>query len=383
MQLRRALVATCVGACLLGGVCGRVILPVDPTPCSPPTSTAGAIFLVDPAARFVFQRDPATDLGTIVIHGFYDAALAGAEPSAIEARWGAGPWEVVDPDPSDGEFHGELSGADAFSGRQSVEVRFANVPAVHLSVDDVGVGDVFVVAGQSNAELWLTTRSVSALDASAYRLGTDPHDPARVIWAQDPLTQCSLFRPGSVYPALMDRLIAANGVPVMFVAGARPDTRIADFQPGTVGWIPLIQNVADGTAGRMNPRFVLWLQGESDVGFLTKAQYRALSLSFFDALEVELAEPMPILVGVIGNVENGIPAAQGGRGTFAEAEAIRDVQRDLPSRRPAQLLAGADTTGLPLAPDGVHFDDAAAPGLLDRWCDAIDAADLGVACLPN
>jgi Carbohydrate esterase, sialic acid-specific acetylesterase len=330
----------------------------------------------------VFQRDPATDLGTIAIDGFYDAALAGTAPSAIEARWGAAPWQVVDSHPRDGRFGGELPGASVSLGRQPFQARFANAPGIQITVADVGVGDVFVVAGQSNAELWLTTRTASALGASAYRLGTDPHDPERVIWADDPLTQCSFFRPGSVYPALMDRMTAANDVPVMFIAGARPDTRIADFQPGTVGWTPLVQNIADGTASRMNPRFVLWLQGESDVGRLTTAQFRALSLSFFDALQAELAQPIPILVGVIGNIEDGIPVAAGGRGTFAEAEAIRAAQRALPSQRPGELLAGADTTGLPFGPDGVHFDDAAAPGLLDRWCEAIDGADFGVAC-PN
>ena len=371
---RISLLVVSVVPALLGGACPRPN-PPPPYPCSGPYSTQAPIFLELPAVRMVFQRDPLTDLGSIVIKGTYDAILAGVAPSAIEARWGNDVWTVVDPAPEGGAFEGVLEGQDAQRGRQTVQVRFANAPGVAASVADVGIGDQMVVAGQSNAVLLFATLTQSLLGASKYSFQVDPLDPNRVHWASDPLHGCPLpLLPsfGSMYPALMDRIIAETGVPILFIAGATANMGIGGLQPGVQppdpdGWTPLIRSVEDATGQERCPRLMLFFQGESDVGWRTTEEYTDLFLSFDAAFQAEMSCTVPIVIGVIGSIELG------GHGTYQEAREIRRALRRLPGTRP-HLFAGPETVDLPLSVDGLHFSDAAAPELLERWCAAINAS---------
>jgi hypothetical protein len=196
----------------------------------------------------------------------------------------------------------------------------------------------------------------------------DPRDPARVKWASDPLHAClPLF--GSVYPTLLDRITERTGVPIMFVAGAISGQSIHGLREGGPGLVLLLDQLRHATAGQMCPRLMLFLQGESDAAAgMPQSEYVARFLELYDALQGSLWCELPVIVGVIGSIE------QGGHGTPEQVEAIRDALRSLPGMRPG-LHAGPETSDLPLA-DGLHFGDAAAPALLERWCDAIGASGI-------
>lgn len=124
-------------------------------------------------------------------------------------------------------------------------------------VDPVGVGEVFLVAGQSyadgaNDELLKVNDPagrVTALDLSKNTWAI-AHDP-----------QPDKGTGGTLWPALGDLLVRVLDVPVGFINVAVGGTSSRQWLPGT----PLFQQLAE--AGKRVGRFraVLWQQGESDV----------------------------------------------------------------------------------------------------------------------
>jgi hypothetical protein len=176
-----------------------------------------------PRARMVFQYDVEIGTATVVVSGTYSGA-----PAAIEARRGEGEWTLIDGAPSDGHFSGALP--DQPVGRSGVEVRFADDPDTTVSIPDVGVGNVVVIAGQSNAVMWLATLHQTANQVSVWRdpIQYRPDDPNLVAWADDPIHSCFPLA-GSVWPELGDRVVASTGgVPLMFIAAAATGTGLVD-----------------------------------------------------------------------------------------------------------------------------------------------------------
>ncbi|OWY58578.1 hypothetical protein B7486_79210, partial [cyanobacterium TDX16] len=100
----------------------------------------GELTLTSPVAFQVVQRHNGT--GNIPIAGSASAA------GTVEARFNSGAWQAI-ATVSGGTFAGSL--ASQPQGQGSVEVRLAEAPDAVVSVAPVGIGDVFIVAGQSNA----------------------------------------------------------------------------------------------------------------------------------------------------------------------------------------------------------------------------------------
>lgn len=133
-----------------------------------------------------------------------------------------------------------------------------DLPAT-ATVEPFGVGEVFLIAGQSYAtntnDERLTVmdrrRRVAALDV----------ETGRWQLANDPQPAPDNSDGGSIWPAVGDRLAAALDVPIGFVNVAFAGTSTRKWAPDG----PLSARLH--TAGRMVGRFraVLWQQGESDV----------------------------------------------------------------------------------------------------------------------
>lgn len=60
-----------------------------------------------------------------------------------------GPFTTIDTSPPSGTFSGTLTAEVV--GQGSINVRFSNDTGVSGSVNNVGVGDIFIISGQSNA----------------------------------------------------------------------------------------------------------------------------------------------------------------------------------------------------------------------------------------
>ena len=168
---------------------------------------------------------------------------------------------------NNGAFTGAMTNIAA-GGWYRLEVRGLDADTNELTtfaVDRLGVGDVFVTVGQSNAGGWGSPLQMTSDDrVSAYvvaskgwQLGND----------SQPENTGGVGSSGSPWPILGSLLIASNHVPVGFVGLAVGGSALASWLPGTVSF----QNISNAllTVGTNGVRAILWHQGETDAASLT------------------------------------------------------------------------------------------------------------------
>jgi hypothetical protein len=162
--------------------------------------------------------------------------------------------------------------------------------AAITTVERVGVGEVYVTAGQSNIAntgigLNHADDRVSAWTGTSWVVANDPQPIVGGI-------------EGSIMPIIGNRLVAALNVPVAFISVAVGGTAVSQWLPGG----PLYPRIHDQLMvlglqgqGSQGVRAILWHQGEADVGAHTKAaQYRARLQAVIDQSRVDaasIAEP--------------------------------------------------------------------------------------------
>lgn len=123
-----------------------------------PTVTTGYVIAVDETVvqpYRVFQRDIPTNEGSILLEGTY----TGGTPSTVEAYFdtgGGGTWGTLDNlSIAGGAWSGSIQAAPG-TGTVYVRGTFTGPTYSTDSVTPIMVGDIFIIAGQSNAEGWAT-----------------------------------------------------------------------------------------------------------------------------------------------------------------------------------------------------------------------------------
>ncbi len=143
-------------------------------------------------------------------------------------------------------------------------------PVAEAVVEHVGVGEVFVGAGQSNStncgleKLKQESGMVATFDGRRWRLGDDPQPGVH-----DHTTG------GSYFPAFGDALYAKYHVPVGVASVGHSGTGVKQWEPGgeLFGWMMTrIRQLGPGGF-----RAVQWHQGESDVGMSADEYVRRLT----------------------------------------------------------------------------------------------------------
>jgi len=237
------------------------------TPIVPPVINA-------PTSRHIVQRS-ATNIGAIIIAGTYSVGV----PERIEARAivmsGSGnngtstAWQIIDPAPGGGNFSGTLTNVAA-GGWYQLEVRsvISGTPSTAAVLEKVGIGDIYVTAGQSNSANFAANEApqddrISArtsITASTWTLATAP-------------LPISNGGGGSVWTWLANKLIAAEDVPIGLVSLGVGGTTASTWTAGGGNYNGRIRPTVQSFP--LNGfRAALWHQGESDsIGGVTAATH--------------------------------------------------------------------------------------------------------------
>jgi len=239
------------------------------------------LVLTAPLDYQVIQRS-SLDKGMVRIAGELFDELT--EDAVIEARLMIGKsqtaWQKLNGKIAGRALETQLEGPAGGWHRLEVRVLLGGKPIAQTAVEHVGIGEVFVIAGQSNSanhgEEKLAPKSgrVAAWTGTRWQIANDPQPGAS-------------GNRGSFIPAFGDRLVETLDVPIGIVACGIGATSVREWLPkgSTFPNPPTIETrvekmpsgewVSKGEAfamfvSRMKPlgangfRAVLWHQGESD-----------------------------------------------------------------------------------------------------------------------
>lgn len=290
---------------------------------------------------------------------------------------------------TDGRFTATLSGLPT-GGPYTVELACGKD---RLTVGDIFVGDLWLMAGQSNMqgignladapEPHPLVRNFSM--ARTWELARDPlhfleesPDPVHASTSLDLRTAARMKRKavkgGGVGLPFGKLMHARSGVPQGLIATAHGGTSMAQWDPalrdqggaslyGSM-WLSL-RAVAQPIAG------VLWYQGCSDAVPATAAVYTTKMQELVTAVRSELGQPkLPWIIVQIGRYTN--PAADG-----QPWNDIQEQQRRLPESIPHCDVVPAVDLDLD---DGIHIGTHAFPILADRMSRVAARLILGDRC---
>ncbi|MFH1801868.1 MAG: sialate O-acetylesterase, partial [archaeon] len=331
--------------------------------------------VVYPLQHTIIQRETET-AGDISIRGTVDSLV----PVGILARFsGDSMWTPIATSSWDGTFVGTLENVPVRQG--TLEVKTSEGSNIIL-VNNIGVGDVFVVAGQSNAEgrgqhnnnLFVD----NPYDATVYREDD--------IWkiANDPTDSDTLL--GSVWPLVANNITQNQSVPVAFITVADGSKSIAEWQKDYAGGVNCSENVrcyqnminqiTEATNGSMKIKAILFFQGEKDVnsGGGVYAYYKTELIQFASDVigDTELAES--VVVGQIASGQHGDPEPII---NYPALNSIRRAQQDAWDES-SNISAGPVTYDITLGDGGVHFyTDEEIATFAERWWASIEDAIYG------
>jgi hypothetical protein len=270
----------CGRVCRLLLLCAMCLVAAAHSLCAQPA----AISLAAPLDYQVFQRQTRTS-GTVEIRGTAhvhadraEARVTGASPGvSLDTHW-----VRLKIDKSSGEFAASLT--EPAGGFYQVEVHLLRHgrQVADITVPHVGVGEVFVIAGQSNStnygEVQQTTDTgmVVAFDGTRWQVANDPQPGVQ-----------DHSKKGSFIPAFGDALYRRYRVPIGIAAVGHGSTSVRQWLPAgePVRVMPtmtkFITRSADGEPvcdgilfngmmqriHQLGPdgfRAMLWHQGESD-----------------------------------------------------------------------------------------------------------------------
>lgn len=251
-------------------------------------SAKAQIKITSPVSRTVYQRE-ISGKSTFTVTGTYGQPVDKVEIRAIPVEAGQGietPWTVLQNNPSGGIFYGNYT---LQSGWYSLEVRasFKSGEYIRDVVSRMGIGEVFIIAGQSNAQGLRNQGAPSATDDRVNYLVYDN----TVNTLEDPPTPQFEHLEGNsdigprgqsawCWGVLGDKLAKKLNVPVLFINTAWEGTSMINWSESAAGKITYnayggfdypsgmpyanLSISARHYASRFGVRSILWTNGETD-----------------------------------------------------------------------------------------------------------------------
>jgi len=329
---------------------------------------AETLTLRSPLNMQVIQRGP-QDTADVVISGQVTGKPVSievkAELAANAARGKATDWVVA--------AKGEALSADGFSGKitlsaggwYAISIRAVNGKDVlaEQRIERVGVGDVFITAGQSNSANFGSKRMTAEDDRVVY------FDGKAFVPAKDPIPG-GFGGGGTPWPIAGDLIVKATGMPVCFRSATLDYSPVKEWMKGAAKrkqkyYETLLER--NQWFGVNGVRAVLWHQGESDSLDKTSAEDYCKQLgAVAEALSKDLGYKLDWFVaGASFHPGCGKP----------QWDAVAEGQTLLWARKIA--LKGAFTDDLVgpefRAGDKVHFNEKGLKEHGKRWFEALAA----------
>ncbi len=324
----------------------------------------------------VFQRS-LTNEASVTITGTAPASATGIEARFVPLVVGQGSTTAWTPLPF-------LAGSSAFSGivpvsagwyRLDVRAQANNTVLAQTQVGRVGVGEVFVIAGQSNVFGNLQSVPSATEDrVSCVDFQQDSLSDQLLPFQFSHITKGSSIgpnQPSHLWSTLGDKLVKRLNVPVLFLGAALGGTSSTEWAQGAAGNLGTTTQLAVYRrlgevllhyVSRTGARAVLWHQGETDAynGVNGQTYYNNL-LSVIEKSRQQVgASPIAWMVSRVsynyGAVSPGIIAAQN--------QIIADVSNTFPGP------ASDSIVGPENRPDNIHMT---GPGLV-RFTNSWDQA---------
>lgn len=250
----------------------------------------GQFVITSPQNRIVYQRNQQNE-AAIPVTGLCpgNATRVEARVDVVSGAQGTPTdWVQIDGSPQNGTFQGTLTAKGGWY-RMSIRVFAGGNIIAEGGVDRVGVGEVFIIAGQSNASGGHQPTPGAADD----RVSCVDYADGDLIESNFPLVfskadagrSIGPFNPLYIWGMLGDRLVARLQVPVMFFGAAYGGTSSMVWRISADGQNPggqpgerlmpyrCMGAVLEHYTRRTGVRAVLWHQGESDNGYRGEQEY--------------------------------------------------------------------------------------------------------------
>jgi hypothetical protein len=329
-----------------------------------------AVELESPDSHQIVQRQ-LNNMGTFPINGkiHFECDLIEARLIRIDTNQQPisepSEWTVIADSykPSGSSFYGSII---AETGWYEMEIRFSfqGVTAEVENISPIGIGEVFIIAGQSNSanhgDTLLTPQDsrVSSWGPDNWQIGADPQ----------PIATGS---GGSPWPALGDNVVQQYDVPVGMISVGWGGTTVAQWLPDASDDLFSRIKLALDEVGPNGARALLWHQGESDLASDTSTEDYTVRLSeIITASRIEAGWELPWVVARASFLPNY---------EASEMEIIISAQQAVIDSDPLTFEGPFtdDLIGDQWRYDTVHFNEAGLREHADRWHSSI------VPIIPN
>ncbi|WP_247236999.1 sialate O-acetylesterase [Telluribacter sp. SYSU D00476] len=354
-----------------------------------PVVASAQIKITSPTDRAIYQRD-ITGQTTLSITGTYSQPIDKVEVRAVPVVPGQGigtDWATLQNNPTGGTFLGTLR---LQGGWYTLEVRgLQNQTVVGRDVvPRMGVGEVFLIAGQSNAQGLRNYPGPSAKDDRVNYIAYDNivnslFDPPAPTFAQ--LTSNAMVGPHGQsawnWGLLGDMLARKLNVPILFINTAWEGTSIRNWTQSAKGettynvyggfvYPPQMPYANLAIAARhyvntLGARAVLWMQGETDTHPLnmSKSEYQEHLQFLINRLSGDINKRITWVIARTSRT-----ATADNRQQFT-SQAIIDAQNAVINTPFNSTYPGPETDKINVTrPDGIHFiGDEALTALANAW----------------
>jgi len=345
----------------------------------------GQIDISYPSSRAIFQRDRNNN-AVIYIAGKYTKSVDRIEAKFTAMNGGENiNWTPIQSNPQGGFYFGNLTVKGGWYELQVRGMKGDQQIGIN-TLSPVGVGEVFMIAGQSNAQGFQNDN----FDYGSQRASDDRVNCVRYNNDRSPIIDlpypefAHIESDAQIAPRglsawswgkLGDLLASKLGVPILFYNAAWEGTLVRSWRESITGTAhsPYIdatydpsgmpytnmKSVLQNYVSITGIRSVLWIQGEADNQFNTPTDEYASDLkAVIDASRNDLGKNIPWMVALTSYINrDGID----NKTLEGQKKVINTV---------ANIFTGPSTDGIQIPrtdPDGVHFHHEGLTRMAEAW----------------